>query len=116
MHIEINQIIILDERNFGILKNVNVLVKLMLKRQLLGKTVLLFCFRNYRMNVKSFRCLAFEPTNASYMLTGSNDMLRVYNWEPVQLLDTVQMGWKNVIDMTIHRDQLVCLQNFITIH
>ncbi len=35
-------------------------------------------------------------------------MLRVYNWEPIQLLDTVQMGWKNVLDMTIHKDQLVC--------
>jgi hypothetical protein len=60
----------------------------------------------------SFRCLAFEPTNASYVLSGSNDMLRVYNWEPIQLLDTVQMGWKNVVDMTIHKDQLVCF-NFI---
>jgi hypothetical protein len=35
-------------------------------------------------------------------------MLRVYNWEPVQLLDTVQMNWKNILDMTIHKDQLVC--------
>jgi len=35
-------------------------------------------------------------------------MLRVYNWEPVQLLDTVQIGWKNILDMTIHKDQLVC--------
>jgi hypothetical protein len=58
-----------------------------------------------------FRCLAFEPTNASYVLSGSNDMLRVYNWEPVQLLDTVQMNWKNILDMTIHKDQLVCLLN-----
>jgi hypothetical protein len=37
-------------------------------------------------------------------------MLRVYNWEPVQLLDTVQMNWKNILDMTVHKDQLVCFQ------
>jgi hypothetical protein len=58
-----------------------------------------------------FRCLAFEPTNASYVLSGSNDMLRVYNWEPVQLLDTVQMNWKSIIDMTVHKDQLVCFES-----
>ena len=57
-----------------------------------------------------FRCLAFEPTNASYVLSGSNDMLRAYNWEPVQLLDTVQMNWKNILDMTTHKDQLVCFE------
>ncbi len=50
--------------------------------------------------------MAFEP-NANYLLSGSNDMLRAYNWEPVQLLDTVQIGWKNILDMTIHKDQLV---------
>ena len=36
-------------------------------------------------------------------------MLRAYNWEPVQLLDSVQTGWKNIIDMTTHKDQLVRL-------
>jgi hypothetical protein len=50
--------------------------------------------------------LPFEP-NANYFFSGSNDMLRSYNWEPVQLFDTVQIGWKNILDMIIHKDQLV---------
>ena len=36
-------------------------------------------------------------------------MLRVHSWEPIQLLDTVHTGWKNIVDMTIHKDQLVRL-------
>ncbi|CAF3383636.1 unnamed protein product [Rotaria sp. Silwood1] len=70
------------------------------------------------IETSAIRCLAFEPTNASYILSGSNDMLRVYNWEPVQLLDTVQMGWKNILDMTIHKEQLFgasVLQNEVCI-
>ncbi|CAF1169077.1 unnamed protein product [Rotaria sordida] len=70
------------------------------------------------IETSAIRCLAFEPTNASYVLSGSNDMLRVYNWEPVQLLDTVQMGWKNILDMTIHKEQLFgasALQNEVCI-
>lgn len=55
------------------------------------------------------RCLAFEPTNANYILSGSNDTLRVHSWEPIQLLDTVHTGWKNIVDMTVHKDQLVRL-------
>ncbi|CAF1564319.1 unnamed protein product [Adineta ricciae] len=58
------------------------------------------------IETSAIKCLAFEPTNANYLLSGSNDMLRVYNWEPVQLLDTVQVGWKNIIDMTVHKDKL----------
>lgn len=53
------------------------------------------------------RCLAFEPTQANYILSGSNDTLRAHCWEPIQLLDTITMNWKNVLDMTIHKDQLV---------
>lgn len=66
--------------------------------------------------ILSFRCIGFEPTNASYVLSGSNDTLRVHSWEPVQLLDTVQTNWKNVVDMTIHKDQLVCLRIEIAKH
>jgi hypothetical protein len=58
----------------------------------------------------SFRCLAFEPNNVDYILSGSNDTLCAHSWEPVQLLDTVQMNWKNILDMTIHKDQLVNFQ------
>ena len=43
-------------------------------------------------------------------------MLHVYNWEPIQLLDTVQMGWKNLLDMIIHKDQLVCFLNVELLH
>ncbi|CAF2379110.1 unnamed protein product [Rotaria sp. Silwood2] len=70
------------------------------------------------IETSAIRCLAFEPTNASCILSGSNDMLRVYNWEPVQLLDTVQMGWKSILDMTIHKEQLFgasVLQNEVCI-
>ncbi|CAF1339445.1 unnamed protein product [Rotaria magnacalcarata] len=67
------------------------------KLQFIGET---------ELETSAIRCLAFEPSSANYLLTGSNDTLRVYNWEPVQLLDSVPMGWKNVVDMTIHRDQL----------
>lgn len=34
-------------------------------------------------------------------------MLRAHTWEPVQLLDSISTGWKNVVDMTMHKDQLV---------
>ncbi|CAF4459357.1 unnamed protein product [Rotaria socialis] len=67
------------------------------KLQFIGET---------ELETSAIKCLAFEPSSANYLLTGSNDTLRVYNWEPVQLLDSVPMGWKNVVDMTIHRDQL----------
>ena len=43
-------------------------------------------------------------------------MLRVHSWEPVQLLDTIEIGWKNVIDMTIHKDQLVRSHCLITMY
>ncbi|CAF1088131.1 unnamed protein product, partial [Didymodactylos carnosus] len=68
--------------------------------------------------LSAIKCLAFDPDNASYLFSGSNDMLRVYNWEPVQLLDTVTVGWKNVQDIVVHKDQLLgasVFQNKVTI-
>lgn len=34
-------------------------------------------------------------------------MLRAHTWEPVQLLDRIQTGWKTIVDMTIHKDHLL---------
>jgi len=59
------------------------------------------------MEASAIKCLAFEPNNANYILSGSNDLLRAHTWEPVQLLDRIQTGWKNIVDMTIHKDQLL---------
>jgi hypothetical protein len=55
----------------------------------------------------NFRCLEFEPIDGSYIFSGSDDTLHVHSWEPIQLLDTIQMNWKNILDMTIHNGQLV---------
>ncbi|XP_033113143.1 katanin p80 WD40 repeat-containing subunit B1-like isoform X1 [Anneissia japonica] len=52
------------------------------------------------------RSICFHP-EGNHIFTGSQDMLRVYSWEPVQCFDSVYMGWGKVADMAVSSQQII---------
>lgn len=47
------------------------------------------------------------------MFSGSQDMLKVYGWEPGCTYDSAITGWGKVSDMTMTQNQLVSKLFFI---
>ncbi|XP_062869163.1 katanin p80 WD40 repeat-containing subunit B1 [Trichomycterus rosablanca] len=52
------------------------------------------------------RCVLFSP-DGSCLYSGSDDMLRVYGWEPDRCFDMVHVGWGKVTDFAICSNQMV---------
>lgn len=52
------------------------------------------------------RCLAFSP-EGECLFGGSNDMLKVFVWEPARVLDSVNVGWSKVHDVACAQSQLI---------
>ncbi|XP_071958298.1 katanin p80 WD40 repeat-containing subunit B1-like [Antedon mediterranea] len=52
------------------------------------------------------RSICFHP-EGNHIFTGSQDMLRVYSWEPVQCYDSLYMGWGKVADMAVSSQQII---------
>lgn len=50
--------------------------------------------------------MLFHPDGAC-IFGGSNDLVKVYGWEPSKCFDSVNMGWGKVVDMAIAQTQLV---------
>ena len=56
---------------------------------------------------QALRCIRFSRDGTS-LLSGSNDALRVWSWEPVRCWDVVDMGWNGLHDMVIStNDELI---------
>ncbi|KAK3562073.1 hypothetical protein QTP86_027177, partial [Hemibagrus guttatus] len=52
------------------------------------------------------RCLLFSP-DGGCLYSGSDDMLRVYGWEPDCCFDMVPVGWGKVVDFAICSSQMI---------
>ena len=53
-----------------------------------------------------FRCLYFSQ-GGECLFAGSQDVLKVYGWEPARTLDTIPTGWGKVQDIAVAQNQLV---------
>lgn len=53
-----------------------------------------------------FRCLYFSQ-GGECLFAGSQDVLKVYGWEPARTLDTLPTGWGKVQDIAVAQNQLV---------
>ncbi|RDD47138.1 Katanin p80 WD40 repeat-containing subunit B1 [Trichoplax sp. H2] len=45
--------------------------------------------------------------DGSVIFSGLQDVLKVYNWEPIRCYDTVQVGWEKIVDFTVASNQLI---------
>ena len=45
--------------------------------------------------------------SGSHMLSATQDGMRVYAWEPVQMLDFVDVGWSKISDLSLHENKLI---------
>ena len=45
--------------------------------------------------------------SGSHMLSATQDGMRVYSWEPVQMLDFVDVGWSKISDLSLHENKLI---------
>ncbi|GAA6110097.1 katanin p80 WD40 repeat-containing subunit B1 [Tachysurus ichikawai] len=66
----------------------------------------------------SGRCLLFSPDGVC-LYSGSDDMLRVYGWEPDCCFDVVPVGWGKVLDFAICNSQMIgvsCSQTNVSLH
>ncbi|EDV29009.1 uncharacterized protein TRIADDRAFT_63553 [Trichoplax adhaerens] len=45
--------------------------------------------------------------DGSVIFSGLQDVLKVYNWEPIRCYDTVQVGWEKIVDFTVTSNQLI---------
>ncbi|XP_043285326.1 katanin p80 WD40 repeat-containing subunit B1 isoform X2 [Venturia canescens] len=54
----------------------------------------------------AIRCLYFSQAGEC-LFAGSQDILRVYGWEPSRALDTVPTGWGKIQDIAIVQNQLI---------
>lgn len=52
------------------------------------------------------RCIYFNP-DGECIYSGSQDLLKVYSWEPGRTRDTLVMGWGKVADIATAQNQLV---------
>lgn len=52
------------------------------------------------------RRILFHP-NGDVMFSGSQDSLKVHEWEPSNQLDSLPISWGKISDMQISGDQLV---------
>ncbi|KAG1688799.1 Katanin p80 WD40 repeat-containing subunit B1 [Nymphon striatum] len=54
----------------------------------------------------SIRCIYFNP-DGECLFSGSQDLLKVYSWEPGRTRDTLVMGWGKVADIATAQNQLI---------
>ncbi|XP_042143033.1 katanin p80 WD40 repeat-containing subunit B1 isoform X5 [Ixodes scapularis] len=54
----------------------------------------------------AFRCVFFNPDGAC-LFSGAEDLLEVYDWEPIKTCDTLVMGWNGVADISVSHNQLI---------
>ena len=54
------------------------------------------------------RRIMFHPSGDA-LFTGSQDSLRVHEWEPSNQLDYLPVAWGKVADMQLSGDQLVSI-------
>ncbi|KAM7308467.1 katanin p80 WD40 repeat-containing subunit B1 isoform X5 [Ixodes scapularis] len=52
------------------------------------------------------RCVFFNPDGAC-LFSGAEDLLEVYDWEPIKTCDTLVMGWNGVADISVWHNQLI---------
>ncbi|XP_043471346.1 katanin p80 WD40 repeat-containing subunit B1 isoform X1 [Leptopilina heterotoma] len=57
-------------------------------------------------NNSAIRCLFFS-SGGECLYVGSQDVLKVYAWEPARTLDTIPTGWGKVQDIAIAQNQLI---------
>ncbi|XP_022241045.1 katanin p80 WD40 repeat-containing subunit B1-like isoform X2 [Limulus polyphemus] len=51
-------------------------------------------------------CIYFSP-DGECVFGGSQDVLKVYGWEPFRTFDTLVMGWGRVADISVSQNQLI---------
>ncbi|GLU23061.1 hypothetical protein SLE2022_390930 [Rubroshorea leprosula] len=59
-----------------------------------------------RAEAAGVRKLTFHPDGRT-LLCGSDDVLKVYSWEPVFCHDSVDIGWSTLGDLCIHEGKLL---------
>nr|CAD7264120.1 unnamed protein product [Timema shepardi] len=57
-------------------------------------------------HLQLFRCIYFSQ-GGECLFTGSQDILRVYGWEPARLYDIVPVGWGRIQDIATAQNQLI---------
>ncbi|XP_034941846.1 katanin p80 WD40 repeat-containing subunit B1 isoform X2 [Chelonus insularis] len=57
-------------------------------------------------NLSAIRCLHFSQ-GGECLFAGSQDLLKVFCWEPARTLDTVPTGWGKIQDIAIAQSQLI---------
>lgn len=62
--------------------------------------------------IKLFSRKIFFSPNGTCLFSGSQDILKVYAWEPIRTLDTLVMGWGKVSDIASSESQLVIKDYF----
>lgn len=65
------------------------------------------------MESSAIRSIAFHP-DGQCLLSGSNDSLKIYGWEPVRCFESFTTGWGKISDLVVTSDKVIGASFFQT--